>query len=210
MRTTQRSFGSRVALFIGSVGICVGALAPVSDAAAGVSASIRVSYQGVVQASGQSFTADASGTVTFGYVGSGTFVTAGTTDSPPLDSLQVFVQGGTGCSWIATKGPTTSGSCGSSALVLGAGTHTIQTVAYDENGSTAQSAVFSLTVVPPPAPVLSVAPTSINFGSVSVSQTSGSTTVVISNTGKRLRPRSPAALRRRFLPEPRAAPAEAP
>src|SRR5207302_4555725 len=130
-----------------------------SPAAAALSASIRVSYQGVVQASGQSFTADTSGTVTFGYVGSGTFVTAGTTDSPPLDSLQVFVQGGTGCSWIATKGPTTSGSCGSSALVLGAGTHTIQTVAYDENGTSAQSPVFSLTVRPsvPGAPTIGTA-----------------------------------------------------
>src|SRR5579864_5026036 len=133
VRTTQRSFGGRVALLIGSALICVGALAPASDAGAVVSASITVAYQGVGQASGQSFPAGPSGTATFSYQATGHFVTAGSTSEPPADSLDAYVDGGSGggsCPWYATKGPTTSGSCGNTAVVLGVGNHTLYAIAY--------------------------------------------------------------------------------
>jgi len=159
MQTGQRGFAWRVPSLIGSALICVGAVAPVSDAAAAVTASIQVAYQGTAQASGQSFPAGASGTATFSYKGIGTFATAGSRGEPPADELDVYVDNGGGCAWVPTTGPTTSGSCGDTALVLAVGNHTLLAVAYDANGTSAQSPVFSLTVQPsvPGAPTIGTA-----------------------------------------------------
>jgi hypothetical protein len=156
MQTGQRGFARRVPALIGSALMCVGALAPVSDAAAVVSASITVAYQGVGQASGQSFPAGPSGSATFSYQGTGHFVTTGSSGEPPADELDVYVDNGTGCTWVPSNGPVSSGYCGSSSLVLGVGNHTLYSVAYDQNGTSAQSAVFSLTVRPsvPGAPTI--------------------------------------------------------
>jgi RHS repeat-associated protein len=181
MKTIQNKRAGWIRLFVQLAILCATSLVGLSTASAAVTASVRVAYQGVVQASGQSFTAGTSGTVTFSYTGNGTFVTTGSKAAgPPSDDLYVIVDGAQNCYWYPTTAPVSSGACGNTALVLGAGTHTIYAIADDQNGTSAQSATFSLTVL---APTLSVSPSSINFGSVSVSQNSPATNAVVTNSG---------------------------